>query len=138
MNATVRPVLARHFEVQALRADFDKDSEVDGLNEGNADRDGDVDGKQFLIWQLEFVAGAGTNAGGDAAPPANRPKWSAYRARLDPTLPRGRGEIAINQPSVTVPRVLRPIAVCTGGRERRRALSERRFRAADGSFARHD
>lgn len=73
------------FEVQPLRADFDKDGVVDGAdflvwqrnfftpsgatpNDGDADEDGDVDGEDFLIWQLEFAGGPSAGAGGDDTP----------------------------------------------------------------------
>ena len=74
------------FEMQSLKADFDKDGDTDGNdfliwqagfsrfsgdatpNQGDANGDGNVDGDDFLMWQAEFGSTAPAGAGGEAAP----------------------------------------------------------------------
>ncbi len=66
------------FQTTLFESDFDKDGDVDGedfliwqahfgnpsltRNDGDADEDGDVDGEDFLVWQAQFGMMSGTGS----------------------------------------------------------------------------
>ncbi len=101
------------FEVQPLRADFDKDGDMDGAHflvwqtnfftpggatriDGDADLDVDVYGEDSLIWKLEFAGGSINGVGGSMGAREGRTDRMTVPDRLGFSLPAGRDRGAMS------------------------------------------